>query len=330
MIVRDEERVLRRCLESLNGVYDELCVVDTGSKDGTLALAERFGATTRVFVGCNGPDGRIRDFALARNAALDLSTGDWVLWIDADEVLEPGGAARIRRHVREDRTAAVRVSMRWDEGRWFSTRLFKRNARHRFAGRVHEYVTLSGEIVSDPRIVIRNLPDNRGKEQSSERNIRILLSLLDDNPADLRALFYLGNALRVAGRLDEAIARYTQRLAFGGGFHGERYMAAYYIAVCHLLRREWQRAVDAGLLALRIDPRYAETHCVIGDGYAALDKLEFARHWYRSALACKAPPADATLFVDLSAYDQYPKERLRFCERRLAETSTVTKGRRRS
>jgi len=318
MIVRDEARVLGRCLRSLDGLYDELCIVDTGSQDRTLAVAERFGAKTSTFLDCNDRQGRIRDFALARNAALDLSTGDWILWIDADEVLEPGGAARIRRHVRADEHMAVRICMRWNRARWPLARLFKRDPRHRFAGRIHEHVTLVGKVISDPQIVIRNLPDKRGKEGSGERNIRILSSLLEENPADAASLFYLGNELRGAGRFAEAIERYSRYLALGDGARGRRRMAAHYVAVCHLLEQRWQCALAAGFAAMQIDPRYAETHCLIGDVYTARAEPAFARQWYRSALACAAPPADATGFIDLAAYDEYPKRRLRLCERQLA------------
>src|SRR5438045_4136984 len=94
MIVRNEERLLGRCLKSFEGAFDELNVVDTGSTDATPAIAERLGARVRSFTACNGEDGLIRDFALARNASLEMASHEWVLWMDADHVLQPGGAER--------------------------------------------------------------------------------------------------------------------------------------------------------------------------------------------------------------------------------------------
>src|SRR5437764_5745246 len=96
MIVRDEAHLLGRCLKSFQGAFDELNVVDTGSRDGTPAIAADFGARLRSFTGCNGEDGKIRDFALARNVSLDMATHDWLIWMDADDVLQPGGADKFR------------------------------------------------------------------------------------------------------------------------------------------------------------------------------------------------------------------------------------------
>lgn len=77
MIVKDAQ-TLARCLTSLQGWVDEIVVVDTGSTDGTVAVAESFGATIGHFAW-------VDDFSAARNHALSLATSEWVLVIDADE-----------------------------------------------------------------------------------------------------------------------------------------------------------------------------------------------------------------------------------------------------
>ena len=82
MIVRNEEQNLPRCLESVQGLFDEIVVVDTGSTDRTKEIAAGFGARVVDFAW-------IDDFAAARNVALDHATGDYALWLDADDVIEP-------------------------------------------------------------------------------------------------------------------------------------------------------------------------------------------------------------------------------------------------
>jgi len=90
MIVKDEADHLPRCLTSVAGYVDECIVLDTGSTDGTVALAQGGGATVHQVPWPN-------DFAAARNQALAHATGDWLLVLDADEVLLPEAGAALRR-----------------------------------------------------------------------------------------------------------------------------------------------------------------------------------------------------------------------------------------
>ena len=76
MIVKNEEANLPHCLESVAGLFDEIVVVDTGSKDRTREIAREFGARVFDFVW-------VDDFAAARNAALARATGDYAFWLDA-------------------------------------------------------------------------------------------------------------------------------------------------------------------------------------------------------------------------------------------------------
>ena len=89
MIVRDEEKNLPHCLDSVRDVFDEIVVVDTGSKDRTVEIARSFGARVFDFVW-------VDDFAAARNEALSHATGDYVFWLDADDVVEPAEKEKLR------------------------------------------------------------------------------------------------------------------------------------------------------------------------------------------------------------------------------------------
>ncbi len=94
MIVKNEANCLPRCLESAANHVDEIVVVDTGSEDDTVAIAERF--TERV-LHYTWHD----HFADARNEALRHATGDWLVVLDADEVIEPAGWETIRAAIAE-------------------------------------------------------------------------------------------------------------------------------------------------------------------------------------------------------------------------------------
>jgi glycosyltransferase involved in cell wall biosynthesis len=87
MIVRDEAERLERCLASVKGFVDEMVLVDTGSQDGTVALARGLGATVHEIPWPG-------DFAPARNTAMQWLRGDWVLVLDGDEQLRPEAMAQ--------------------------------------------------------------------------------------------------------------------------------------------------------------------------------------------------------------------------------------------
>ena len=94
MIVRDEAERLEACLRSVQGFVDEMVVVDTGSRDDTVAIARGLGATVHQIAWPG-------DFAPARNQALQWLTGDWVLVLDADERLRPEAREPLRRLMAE-------------------------------------------------------------------------------------------------------------------------------------------------------------------------------------------------------------------------------------
>lgn len=82
LIAKNEEKALPQCLNSVKDVVEEMVVLDTGSCDRTVEIARQFGAKVHHFTWCN-------DFSAARNEALKYVSGDWVLVLDADEILVP-------------------------------------------------------------------------------------------------------------------------------------------------------------------------------------------------------------------------------------------------
>lgn len=177
LIVKDEEDTLARCLASVAGIADELVVYDTGSSDGTIALAESLGAT--VVRGAWH-----EDFGRARNEALAHCHGEWILHLDADEELDFDPAAVRRGLHRAEKVDTLlleirNVGARGGEYAHFNRRLFRRTRAH-WTGRLHERVVsrdarplreanlLGGRIVhhgySEEMVATRN---------KSARNIRI-------------------------------------------------------------------------------------------------------------------------------------------------------------
>jgi glycosyltransferase involved in cell wall biosynthesis len=188
MIVRDEARSIARCLDSVRDAVDELVVVDTGSVDDTVALAEAAGATVHHFTW-------VDDFAQARNAALGHTSGDWVVVIDADEWLAEGAEAIAALRETEPTFAGiVDVASRTDAERVSSTPILRvLPAGVRYTGRVHEQPEYDG-----PERVLPVRFDHDGyvseqRELKAGRNRRLLELALGEEPENAYLWFQLAS-----------------------------------------------------------------------------------------------------------------------------------------
>jgi len=193
MIVRDEAAMVPGFLAAAAGAWDELCVVDTGSTDGTPALLEAAGArvTRREWD---------HDFAAARNASLDLARGEWILFLDADERVTPALRDGLRAAAADPALGAATVVLRDDlpgglrrETRLL--RLFRNDPRVRFRHRIHEDVTeavadaleRTGRSLTHLDGVLEHLgyrPDVAARRDKKARDLALLRRCLADDPDD--------------------------------------------------------------------------------------------------------------------------------------------------
>ncbi|RYG23922.1 tetratricopeptide repeat protein [bacterium] len=207
LIARDEANVIERCLRSLQGTVDEIVVLDTGSTDETPTLASRCGAS--VYHGT-----WTHDFAAARNAALVHASGDWILWIDADEELV--APTEKVRALMEGEYGAYDVEIenfvddRPDGDRFVhpALRLFRRNENTAWEGRVHEQVVaFDGSRGQAEGPFLRHYgyqPAIMTAKNKAARTISLLEKALEETPDDAFQRFNLANALLVDGRREEA------------------------------------------------------------------------------------------------------------------------------
>src|SRR5262249_58698262 len=142
MIVKDEEANLPACLDSAVDLVDEVVVVDTGSADNTRAVAARYGARVVDFAWCDS-------FAAARNESLRHATGDWVLWLDADDRLDEANRLKLGSLLRSlpDEDAAYLLRSQTPPDPITGTvvlvdqaKLFRLRPDVRFEYRVHEQI----------------------------------------------------------------------------------------------------------------------------------------------------------------------------------------------
>ena len=192
MIVKDEEEMLPGCLEPLRGVVDEMIVVDTGSSDRTVEIAESFGAKV-VHFPWNG------SFSDARNVSIENATGDWVMYLDADEHLEAEDAPKLRDLLgRTWREGFNLVETNYTGGEdtgsattHLALRLWRRRPEYRFEGRIHEQKTHTMPMFLPERfetttIRVRHygyLNQRIASKEKSQRNIQLLEQEARENPS---------------------------------------------------------------------------------------------------------------------------------------------------
>jgi hypothetical protein len=224
MIVRDEERFLPGSLFSLQGKVDEVVIVDTGSVDDTLSIARTFGVRIFHFEWND-------DFAAARNRGLEEVTADWVLYIDADERLHTPGDRPIAEFLDPDAIAAfVRFKPRLNYTSYREPRLFRRDSRLRFSGRIHESILPAIERISgrEQLAITRTAVglDHLGYEgdqtRKAARNIPLLRQAIEDDPSRVYYWYHLAESLAAINLVDEALSAASQGLQAAGGHPSEK------------------------------------------------------------------------------------------------------------
>ena len=232
MIVKNEAKNLPRCLESIKGLVDEIVIVDTGSTDDTVKIAESYGAKVGYFEWCN-------DFSAARNASLDLCTGDWVLILDADEAIDKMDHDAIRNAMYDNDypaynfilrnyfnsascatfdKAAVRNQSGYEEGREYPycadsqvMRMFRRSPEIRWEGRVHElfcrHLTERGIHTGHTNSVIHHYGKMDAEREGNKKALYYELAEEDlkSRPGDPQYLFNLAVQAYAAEKLDRCL-----------------------------------------------------------------------------------------------------------------------------
>jgi len=318
LIVKNEERDLPRCLDSLAGVVDAAVVVDTGSTDATLAVAEASGIPvfTQVYTGASRQDAtsdwKLWDFGKARNVfvdEIDRRGADFVLWMDADdELLTP---TNLRRALYWGVYDVFGVQIESAGQRWTHHRLWRAGRGIRFEGRCHEYPTMDGHrslVLTDS--VIRHDAAPGVGESSNQRNLRILAEEFAEQPTP-RTAFYLATTHRDGGRWREAADMFTRRIAMGEGFRDEWLFAYLYRARCERALGDVAAAEKTLLEAASREPGWAEFWMELA--YLAYDQRRYA-HAIGYALQAADSPVPATqLWREINKYTDQPPRLISWC-----------------
>lgn len=224
MIVKDEEKHIKGCIDSLIREVDEIVVVDTGSRDNTVKIAKSFDNNVRVF-----HHEWKNDFAEARNVSLSLARGEWILYMDADERLNTLGRKNLLRCLAkmpngaDAYNVAIRnfglesQSDRTIAHIGYAARFFRKIPGIAFEGSVHEQITpflkRAGAHIQTAPFIIDHFGyhlDDQARLRKLRRNLAISLKEVKNNPYDVYAIYYLALTYFLMGE-SMAAWRYIDR-----------------------------------------------------------------------------------------------------------------------
>ncbi len=327
LIAKNEAGTLQPCLKSVRDVVDEIVVlVDDSTTDDTFEKAKKYADVVDYF---KWED----NFSAARNQSIAKCTKEWILIMDAHEILHPKSKSVLTNLLQRvqpgkdmsDTSVFSGMIYMNPEGQdldklipeifFLQPRLFKNNGDHLYEGRVHNWLaTKEGSRglkrpVNEMVFIHRRTEENRKvrKEQRKSMNVEILLKDIEENPTVARYYFYLANTYLEVDEHDKAIETYNKYLEMST-WNAERAHAMLMMATIYCQRKAWKEAMDILYDALHEDWERAEIYCLLGD--VAYEQKDFyrAQHWWNAAKD-KRPPMNG-LFLTGPAYTYMPYEKL--------------------
>jgi glycosyltransferase involved in cell wall biosynthesis len=288
MIVKNEENTLEKCLKSVQGIADEIVIVDTGSTDRTKKIARRYTDKLYDFAW-------IDDFSAARNFAFDRATMDYILWLDADDILQPADRVKLKA-LKETLDGSVdAVMMKYCTGfdaqgnvtfSYYRERLVKRARHFRWREPVHEYLETGGNIINTDICVTHT----KTAYTPTGRNIAIYEKLLSHGEElTPRGLYYYARELKDNGRYDKAIEYFNRFLQTGQGWVEDNITACAELARCYDEEGKQEERYLALTRSFLYDTPRAETCCAIGYIHKARADYERAVFWFRLAASLTKP-----------------------------------------
>ncbi|MFD7609469.1 glycosyltransferase [Streptomyces sp. NPDC059828] len=293
MIVKNESKVIERCLSAVKGLIDTWVISDTGSTDGTQDLIRSV---------LDGIPGELHEepwvnFGHNRTLNIQHARGkaDYVLLLDADLELQCVGElppltadAYMLRH---DCDTSYRIR-----------RLVRGDLPWRYEGVTHEFLTCDQDVRQEniDALVIRDHGDGGSKHDKFERDARLLSVELQRDPDNSRTVFYLAQTMRDLGRNTEAIELYERRAAMGGWVE-EVYFSLLQVGILEAANSNWPYAVEAFTKAWEARPQRLEACYELASRLRKMRRYHTAFALLRSAVG-RAMPSEDILFTQPWVY----------------------------
>lgn len=286
LIVKNEEQVLDRCLESAAVFSDEIIVVDTGSDDRTKEIARKY--TDKIY-DFKWSD----DFSAARNFAFDKGEKDFLMWLDADDIVPDASIEKMLKLKEslslENDVVMMPYEVAFDEQgnavfSYFRERIVRNFKGYYFTGKIHEVIPPCGKIV------YMDIPIEHRKKTKidGDRNLRIYEKMKSNGEwFDSRSLYYYGRELYSHGKYEEAGKILEEFLDRPDGWVENCIDATRQLAYCYYGMKMEKEALGSLLRGLEYDVPRGETCCDLGRHFFDRGRYNEAIYWYMQAFSAK-------------------------------------------
>ncbi len=288
MIVKNEEAHLAGCLSSVEGIVDEIVVVDTGSTDSTKEIARRFTDKVLDFAW-------VDDFSKALNYSFEQATKDYILWLDADDVLLETDRVKLLQLKETLDPSVDAVMMKYHTGfdkdgnvtfSYYRERLVRRERQCRWKEAVHEYLEVQGKVIESDIAVTHTKTGG----STPGRNIAIYeRQLAEGHQLSPRGLYYYARELKDNGRFKDAIHFFNLFLDTGLGWVEDNITACAELAVCLERENRREEQLKALLRSFIYDTPRAEICCALGYAWKSVNAYGRAAFWFELATTLKKP-----------------------------------------
>lgn len=316
LIAKNEAHNLPILMQSIEGCFDEIILVDTGSTDNTVELAKQAGIRVFHFEW-------VFDFSKARNFAFSKATCDYVMWVDLDDSLAG------KENFKEWKENLMPLANHWlatydyasnEKGEpicsFARERVVKRGPGFEWEYFVHEGIKPTGkEPFLSAYACSWSIKHRRTKEDllaDKGRNLKIFEANLGN--FDTRMLYYYGKELFENGRTSEAYTKLLEAAKKEDLDHFDRILALQYAATCAGMLKHYPECIDIAIRGLQIAPTRAEFFVAIGEAYQAQGKIAESIPYFSAATKCRLNPERGKfappIYSAEHAYAQWPRLQL--------------------
>lgn len=304
MIVKNEERVLKRCLDSVKDIVDEIIIVDTGSHDKTKDIAKKY--TDKIY------DFKWEDdFSKARNFSFSKATKEYILWLDADDViLNEDKEKLLELKSSLDKNVDIvmmKYNIAYDKNgeatySYNRERLVKRDKEYKWVSPVHEVIVPSGNIIfSDIAI-----SHKKEKKTYSKRNLNIFKNMIKKGKKlDARQQYYYARELYYHSMYYQAIQEFNKFFNRNDGWIENKISACLDMYNCYQALKDEENSLKILFKSFEYDIPRASVCCNIAKHFYLIGNYNTAIFWYDLATKLK-PRLETGAFEDLDCYNYIP------------------------